>query len=225
MVLNKWVSPVQGNESHGSSGAAQLLAAVRKQASVDFETTGDARVERVIELIDEVEVRQVADECIQPVVTNWLDRAVDNAPADTRGLAETLRDHHADVPWKLAYETVTGNEYVDQMRSGYAFALIAGIARDDFPTGPFASDRLLLGFSLQAPRIHYPEHFHEAVEIYSVISGNADWLNGDRVWTPRTPGSVMIHDHNEVHGMHTHDEPLLTWVAWITDPECAAILE
>ncbi len=211
--------------STSSSGADQILAALRRQATVDFQATGDQRVQRVVELVDGLSLRQPADQETQPVVEKWLERAVANAPDSTRDLAETLQRHVTDIPWKLAYESVTDNEYVDEMRTGYAFALVAGMARDDFPFGPFASDELLLGFSLQAPGIHYPGHFHAAVEVYSVISGTADWLNGDRVWTPRPPGSVMVHDHNEIHGMQTHDEPLLTWVAWITDPESRAILE
>jgi len=54
--------------------------------------------------------------------------------------------------------------------------------------GPIASDRIACGFLLLGPRVEYPQHRHEAQEVYVPLTGKTLWLKGDQEWSYRTLG-------------------------------------
>jgi mannose-6-phosphate isomerase-like protein (cupin superfamily) len=82
---------------------------------------------------------------------------------------------------------------------------------------PYFSDRATLGVTLQAPNVDYPAHAHEAVEIYYILAGSADWRQGDGGWQRKAPGDFVLHRAHEPHAMRTGEEPLLAMFAWISD--------
>ncbi len=98
----------------------------------------------------------------------------------------------------------------------YAVAMIFGPDRFGRRC-PYASDRATLGVTLQAPGLDYPAHGHEAVEIYYILAGGADWQQGDGVWRRKVPGDFVLHEAHEPHAMRTRDEPLLAMFAWVSD--------
>ncbi len=82
---------------------------------------------------------------------------------------------------------------------------------------PYFSDRATLGVTLQAPNVDYPAHAHEAVEIYYILAGSADWQQGDGGWQRKAPGDFVLHKAHEPHAMRTGEEPLLAMFAWVSD--------
>ena len=60
-----------------------------------------------------------------------------------------------------------------------------------------------MGLLLLGPHITYPEHAHPAAEIYAVVAGRAEWLQGDRIWRNRAPGELIRHASMEPHAMRT----------------------
>ena len=98
----------------------------------------------------------------------------------------------------------------------------------DYPSHPTLSSRfahallleseeVLVGINLTAPFTIYDRHAHAADELYLPLSTRAEWIKGDHGATPSvlSPGSVVIHQPHEPHGLTTFDEPLLNlWVQW-----------
>jgi hypothetical protein len=78
----------------------------------------------------------------------------------------------------------------------YAVAMIFGPDRFGRRC-PYASDRATLGVTLQAPGLDYPAHGHEAVEIYYILAGGADWQQGDGVWRRKVPGDFVLHEADD----------------------------
>jgi len=82
------------------------------------------------------------------------------------------------------------------------------------PDGPLRSERLAVGCLLLGPRTTYPNHRHEAEEIYVPLAGIADWLQGDGLWRERRPGEVIHHERHERHAMRTRAAALLALYLW-----------
>ena len=74
-----------------------------------------------------------------------------------------------------------GADFLD----GYAYCELVG------PRGHLQHADVALGLLLLGPRVTYPEHAHPAAEIYGVVAGRAEWLQGDRIWRRRTPGELI----------------------------------
>jgi hypothetical protein len=74
--------------------------------------------------------------------------------------------------------------------------------------------RIACGVLLLGPATLYPPHSHPAEEVYVPLSGTAEWLQGDGVWRPQPPGSLIHHRSQETHAMRANDEPLLALYLW-----------
>ncbi len=88
-----------------------------------------------------------------------------------------------------------------------AFAELIG------PSGPLDAPDCRVGFTLMAPETLYPLHAHPAIELYLVLSGEAQWTTptSDRIVPP---GEFVLHRSNEPHAMRTFGAPLLALYAW-----------
>ena len=80
--------------------------------------------------------------------------------------------------------------------------------------GPIASDQIACGFLLLGPYIEYPQHSHEAEEIYIPLSAPSWWEQGNKDWVLR-PGNVPIYHQSWLpHSMRTKGVPLLALYLW-----------
>jgi len=168
-------------------------------------------VERLGQLAEPVAVSPAT----KPVVAEHLDRAVSLADVANADIATAISDARETLHWQVAYAGVEGDEAFTHFRENYAFALL--VAANPAATAPFHHPELAMGFTLQAPNVHYGMHNHLAVEIYNIVGGTAEWKRNDEPWTPRPPGSVILHEAWDDHAMNTTDEPTLTWWTWVTD--------
>jgi quercetin dioxygenase-like cupin family protein len=85
---------------------------------------------------------------------------------------------------------------------GHANALVAG------PEGIEIRDDVMIGISLMAPHVRYPDHRHPPEEVYVSLAGGAWWKeHGD--WYGPGSGGLVYNEPNVLHAMATEQEPLL----------------
>lgn len=121
----------------------------------------------------------------------------------TRSLCVSVERLRNELQWRQN-PNYAGAEFLD----GYAYCELIGLR------GHLHHSGVALGLLLLGPHITYPEHVHEAAEIYAVVAGQAEWLQGDRMWRGRAPGELIHHASMEPHAMRTSDQPLLAAYLW-----------
>ncbi len=200
---------------------------------LDRVVPAEERIAQALQLFDTVESLQPLEPTPLPVVEEWLEPAAQlAAPAtdelpSTTDLATALVAAKDCLRWSRAYPDAPKRPDVDEFLDNYAYGLLVAAREpdtDNQPYAPFTSEQMMLGFTIQAPNLLYPRHSHIAVELYGVIAGNANWYHPAMDWPLRPPGSVMVHEEFQHHAMRTHDEPLLCWVMWVTEPNSPAEL-
>lgn len=149
-----------------------------------------------------------------PVIDQWLESAVKEAPSPWSELAEAVFAATPHLRWKKSYTNLSPSPTLAAFQDHYSFLPVVGPAGWSGGEAPFLNENVLAGFTLQAPHIDYPGHHHEASELYGVVSGEVDWKIGDGAWVRHGPGDAIAHRPHEMHAMVTHDLPLLNWVAW-----------
>ncbi len=140
-----------------------------------------------------------------PVVQH-LAAALRGAEATTQDACRALASISDALCWRQ------NASYTDQrFLMGYAYCELLG------PTGHLHHDTLSAGLLLLQPDLLYPEHSHPAVESYVVLSGRAQWCQGDAQWRTHAAGTLITHASMEVHAMHSGTEPLLAAYLWQGD--------
>ena len=96
----------------------------------------------------------------------------------------------------------------DTFHHGHANTEIVG------PTGLEQRTDVVLGASLLAPGVVYPDHDHPPEEIYLVMSAG-DWFNPRAGWYTPGAGGAVHHPPGIVHAMRSGTTPLLAvWCLW-----------
>ncbi len=91
---------------------------------------------------------------------------------------------------------------------GHANALIAG------PNGLEDRPDLLIGVSLLAPHVRYPDHHHSPEEVYLVLSPGK-FRQGDAAWFEPGIGGTLYNEPGITHAMTSEDAPLFAiWCLW-----------
>jgi len=94
---------------------------------------------------------------------------------------------------------------------GRTFCQLAG------PEGPIKDDSFRMGAYFQLPDTDYASHWHNAEEIYFVLSGEAHWQKDGAPFSEQYPGSLIHHLPNQPHAMRTQKQPLLALWGWVGD--------
>lgn len=197
----------------------EALAAVRAAAvgaAESAEGNDVAVLTTLATLIDGLGETNPMQSELHPAIENWLEPALALADESTAQLAETLRLIAPHIAWSSSYKHLAGDPRTAKMDQHYCYGVVAGPTTSYFPPPLFATDELLLCYTVQGPDVFYPEHRHSATEIYGTIGGTADWLR-DETWIPRPPGSVFVHDDWMMHATRTAAQPIVNWVAWVSD--------
>ena len=92
------------------------------------------------------------------------------------------------------------------------------------PGRPVESHSFLIGFLLLGPDTLYPDHCHQAAEVYHVVAGTGQWWLEDQDWTTRPPGAAIAHAPGVRHAMRAGAEPLLALYCWQGEIATAAHL-
>lgn len=167
-------------------------------AMTDLQRFDDARVDVASDVLhdDGVEPRSFA-------VLHHLDRALAVKGEVTSPICVAFQRVKSTLRWRQN-SSYARADFLD----GYAYCELVG------PGGHRKRDDVALGVLLLGPHVIYPEHAHPAAETYIVLSGCAQWRQGDGVWRAREPGERIRHASMEPHAMRTADEPLLAAYLW-----------
>lgn len=131
---------------------------------------------------------------------------------DGEAVARLLAERGQRLNWGQTYTVADfGQKFVDN----YGWLELTGTR------GHFADDAVACGFLVLGPNVHYPDHHHEAEEIYIPLTGGALWRKGEGDFTPRAAGEVVHHPSNVNHAMKTGSEPLLALYLWRGGPLAA----
>ena len=118
--------------------------------------------------------------------------------------------------WADAFEAVAPNlQWARSQRPGSA-AFHDGHSNTEIlgPAGLAPSTDVVLGASLLAPGVTYPDHTHPPEEVYLVLS-TGDWFNPYAGWYTPGAGGAVHHPPGIVHAMRAGPEPLLAvWCLW-----------
>jgi len=138
-------------------------------------------------------------------VLRWLPQIAAAAPGFGIDLIRALCRAAPTLAWRQSY---TAAEAGATFLRNYGWTELLG------PGGWAPSMKIACGALLLGPHTFYPSHRHEAEEIYVPLSGTADWRQGDAVWRPCAPGTLVHHRSEEPHAMRTDTEPLLALYLW-----------
>ena len=139
-----------------------------------------------------------------PVVARLRGLARLAAPR-TRALVEALEAAAHDLDWRQTYGKA---DFGERFLENYGFNEWIG------QRGAFISDTLACGVLLLGPQTEYPDHSHEAEELYLPLAGRALWRAAPSGWRLRPPGEWIHHPSWMRHAMQTSDEPLLAAYVW-----------
>eukprot|EP00438_Fugacium_kawagutii_P035287 Skav201138 [mRNA] locus=scaffold4217:160613:169586:- [translate_table: standard] len=82
--------------------------------------------------------------------------------------------------------------------------------RHFYPVEDLETVGLRLGVFWVSPQWHYPEHVHQSLELHHRLSGHGKYLTGDGQDVLLAPGDSFLHLPDQLHGIESHREPLLT---------------
>jgi quercetin dioxygenase-like cupin family protein len=137
-----------------------------------------------------------------------LDRALGEA-CRCPGPVERLGRALAALEPRLVWRTRPGAENVGEpFLGGHANAYMVG------PESLEPRDDVLVGVSLMAPMLQYPDHQHPPEEVYVTLSAGS-WRQGAGPWHEPGPGGLVYNEPDVVHAMRSGPEPLLAvWCLW-----------
>lgn len=136
-----------------------------------------------------------------------LEDALDAARGSTGRIPE-LADAFAGLAPRLNWTRRPGAS-AGAFFDGHANALLVG------PRGLERRDDVMVGASLVAPGVRYPDHQHPPEEIYVVLTPG-EWRQEGMLWHQPGPGGVVHNPPGIVHAMRAGSVPLLAlWFLWI----------
>ena len=147
---------------------------------------------------------------VEPVdlpVSAVLAESAERATSNTKPLLQTFAMHSHRLRWEQSYRKQDAL-VPDAMLDAYGFVEIIGLR------GPFVSDRIRAGIAIWGTHLDYPQHQHQAEEIYVLLTGSAEFsFEGDAAQTRRT-GDLVFVESNRRHGFSTGEESLVVYYLW-----------
>ncbi len=163
------------------------------------------------------QVLRHADAAETASAPQWLPACAHLAPAVARAqqhgandiarLATALHTLAPLLPWRRSSNVANGSP---DFATGHANTQLIG------PAGLEQRNDIVVGASLLAPEVVYPDHQHPPREVYLVLSAG-DWYNTEAGWYTPGAGGLVYHPANIVHAMRaTAQTPLLAlWCLWV----------
>jgi hypothetical protein len=123
----------------------------------------------------------------------------------TRELVEAIEALAGELEWRQTYSKA---DFGERFLETYGYNEWIG------QRGAFMSDAIACGVLLLGPETEYPDHSHEAEELYLALAGRAFWRLAQSDWRLRPPGEWIHHPSWTTHAMRTAQEPLLAAYVW-----------
>jgi hypothetical protein len=196
-----------------------LLSAISR--GLDCRKSDTPEIEGVLARLSEQEIDEGALTRPSPKrlpACNLLPDAVGSALTVASDVAAAIASIEDELHWTQNPNYSDNSMGMRGYMDGYAYTEIIG------PRGFFAGDDFLMGLLLLGPRRLYKEHYHEAPELYWLLTGPSSWKQGAGGWSTLDAGSTRWHKPFVVHATETGDEPLLAIWSWTRDTARAAKL-
>ncbi|MGI9301880.1 MAG: dimethylsulfonioproprionate lyase family protein [Gammaproteobacteria bacterium] len=137
-----------------------------------------------------------------------LDMALSNARAGPAPIAALADAFEAAQPLMSWQRRADAEAHGDSFYHGHANTWLVG------PDAPERRDDVIVGASLVAPGVDYPEHNHAPEELYVVMS-EGQWYAEDRGWYTPGVGGIVYHTPGVTHAMRSGATPLFAiWCLW-----------
>lgn len=134
-------------------------------------------------------------------------RLAEQGPSPIPRLASALAELAPELVWR---RRKGAEKEPHNFFDGHANAVIVG------KDGIELRDDVLVGVSLMAPHVRYPNHQHPPEEIYVSLAAGAWWKEGGR-WHEPGVGGLVHNEPNVLHAMATDEKPLLAvWCLWLS---------
>jgi Dimethlysulfonioproprionate lyase len=127
------------------------------------------------------------------------------AAPHTKGLVEVIEALAGEFDWRQAYGKA---DFGERFLETYGYSEWIG------QRGAFMSDAIACGVLLLGPDTAYPDHSHEADQLYLPLAGSAFWRSAESDWRLRPPGTWIHHPAWTPHAMRTSKQPLLAAYVW-----------
>lgn len=137
-----------------------------------------------------------------PVARDHLDTALAAlaaAPVALRRVGACFGAIATEIPW---YRRPYDGADAARFAAGHGNALIMG------PAGAEQRDDVLLGVSVMAPALRYPDHRHAPDELYLVLS-EGTWRQEEAAWVRPGIGGTVRNPPHILHAMRSGPAPLL----------------
>ncbi|MEM9331707.1 MAG: dimethylsulfonioproprionate lyase family protein [Pseudomonadota bacterium] len=142
---------------------------------------------------------------VQFHATRHLPACQDFAGSAETNLVQTLIESAENVHWIQMWEPEDfGQYFVDN----YVHMQLIG------PEGHFKSQQIAGGLVMYGPHTHYPNHWHDAEEIYIPLTGNGLWSKDNEDYVLRDSGEFIFHESNMPHAMKCEESPMLALWMW-----------
>lgn len=138
-------------------------------------------------------------------VLKWLDDLAAGASFRTRPVVEGVIALAPRMAWGQTYDKA---EVPDGFLERYGWSEIVG------PRGPIACQGFAMGVLMFGPSVNYPNHAHDAEEVYLPLSGTSLWQRDNADFAPLRPGAVIHHPPQMPHAMRTLSGPMLALYLW-----------
>ncbi len=155
-------------------------------------------------MLPDAPIARPTDPAGLPVLA-WLSRTRSCAVPGTQALVDAIAAMGASLPWGQSYAAA---DFGVDFQTRYGFMELIG------PRGPFVADDIACGLLLFAPEMEYPQHRHEAEEIYLVLAGTAAWRAGTKDYATVPPGGVLHRRSWVPHATRMGAEPMLALYLW-----------
>ncbi len=199
-----------------SSALQEFLASVATVfAAADIGPEAAGAVDRIHDAL-QVPGRAAAADARRLPVCRHLGTALAATRAASPSLARVADAFAALEPALNWWPRASGGPSAsDNWPDNHANATIVG------PGGLEQRDDLIIGISLMAPHVRYPDHDHSPEEVYLVLSPGR-FRHGESGWFEPGAGGTFYNTPNIVHAMASDAAPLLAlWYLWTGQPAAA----
>ncbi len=138
-------------------------------------------------------------------VLKFLPRLASGAASPYRAVIDRLIDARDTLHFGQTY---SAKDFGEDFLSQYGWIKLLG------PDAYWHCDSLSSGFLILGDSNTYPQHRHQAEEIYLPISGNAQWYREHDGWQQQPAGTLIHHPGGIEHAMRTQGEPLIALYLW-----------
>ncbi len=136
-----------------------------------------------------------------------LERAASMASAATQPSIDALLAAAPEMPWRRPDPAVVPPGWAHR-------AATVEVIGPDGAIPPATNERF--GIFLLDTECDYPDHWHDAEELYVVLAGSGDWTVGEATRTLR-PGDHSRTPSQAHHAIRTSDQPVFTVYGWSGD--------